>query len=61
MDSRKPAPHSYERRLWKAGYAWLSFRYVKDACDYILSEQIQPEAPIYYPLVTAISVLYARL
>jgi len=25
-----------------------------------LSEQIQPDAPIYYPLVTAICVLYAR-
>jgi hypothetical protein len=33
---------------------------VKDVCDYILSEHIQPEATIYYPLVTAICVLYAR-
>ena len=31
-----------------------------DACDYILTERIQPDAEIYYPLVTAISVLYAR-
>jgi hypothetical protein len=31
-----------------------------EVCDYILSERIQEDADIYYPLVTAISVLYAR-
>jgi hypothetical protein len=61
MARPKQQPHRYENRLWKAGYAWLSFQYVVDLCDYILTEQIQPEAKIYYPLVTAISVLYARL
>lgn len=60
MARPKQQPHRYENRLWKAGYAWLSFQYVVDLCDYILTEQIQPEAKIYYPLVTAISVLYAR-
>src|SRR6266487_6639655 len=60
MASRKHPPHRNENRFWKAGYAWLSFQYVVDLCDYILSEKIQPEATIYYPLVTAISVLYAR-
>jgi hypothetical protein len=29
-------------------------------CDYILSRRIQPEDTIYYPLVTAISLLYMR-
>jgi hypothetical protein len=29
-------------------------------CDYILSEKIPFNARIYYPLITAISVLYAR-
>ena len=60
MASRKHAPHRYENRLWKGGYAWTSFQYVRDVCDYILSEHIQPEATIYYQLVTAICVLYAR-
>jgi hypothetical protein len=60
MTSRKHPPHPFQNRLWKAGYAWLSFQYVVDLCDHILSEGIQPDAPIYYPLVTAISVLYAR-
>ena len=60
MGSRKHPPHRYENRLWKAGYAWTSFHYVNDICDYILSEQIQPQATIYYPLVTASCVLYGR-
>src|SRR6266404_7077832 len=60
MSSRKHPPHRYENRLWKAGYAWTSFQYVTDICDYILSHQIQPADAIYYPLVTAICVLYAR-
>jgi hypothetical protein len=60
MGSRKHAPHRYENRLWKGGYAWNSFQYVRDICDYILREQIQPQATIYYPLVTAICVLYTR-
>jgi hypothetical protein len=60
VTSRKHPPHPFQNRLWKAGYAWLSFQYVVDLCDHILSEGIQPDAPIYYPLVTAIIVLYAR-
>ena len=58
--SRKHPPHPYHNRLWKAGYAWLSFQYVVELCDYIMDGRIQPDANIYYPLVTAISVLYAR-
>jgi hypothetical protein len=60
MASRKHPRHSFEHRLWRAASAWNSFRYVSHACDYILNEKIQPEAPIYYPLATAICVLYAR-
>jgi hypothetical protein len=60
MASRKPPPQPCHNRLWKAGYAWTSFQAVVDACNYILTEHIRPEAEIYYPLVTAISVLYAR-
>jgi hypothetical protein len=60
MTSRKHPPHLYHNRLWKAAYAWSSFQHVRDACDYILSHKIQPEDTIYYPLVTAICVLYAR-
>ena len=56
MASHKPAPHPYQKQLWKAGYAWLSFQSVVDVCDYILNQKIKPESTIYYPLVTAISV-----
>jgi hypothetical protein len=60
MAGRKHAPHPYQTRFWKSAYAWSSFEHVRDICDYILSQQIQPEDTIYYPLVTAICVLYAR-
>jgi hypothetical protein len=60
MASREHQPHPFHNRLWKAGYAWSAFQSVVDTCDYILTERIQPDADIYYPLVTAISVLYAR-
>jgi len=60
MASRKTPPHPYEHRLWRAGYAWSSFGHVKDVCDYILNEHIQPEDAIYYSLMTSICVLYAR-
>ena len=60
MSSRKHPPQRYENCLWKAAYAWTSFQYVRDVCDYILNKQIQPEATIYYPLVAAICALYAR-
>jgi hypothetical protein len=60
MAGHKHQPRPFHNRLWKAGYAWSAFQSVVDACDYILTERIQPDAEIYYPLVTAISVLYAR-
>jgi hypothetical protein len=57
---KQQLPHRLENRLWKAGYALISFQGARDACDYILINQLQPEDTIYYPLVTAIAVLYAR-
>jgi hypothetical protein len=60
MTSRKHAPHPYWNRLWRAAYAWSSFQNVRETCDYILSQKIQPEDTIYYPLVAAICVLYVR-
>ena len=60
MTSRKHPPHAFHNQLWKAGYAWLSFQYVVELCDYIEREHIPCDGPIYYPLVTAINTLYAR-
>jgi hypothetical protein len=60
MTSRKHPPQPYWNRFWQAAHAWSSFQHVREICDYILSHQIQPEDTIYYPLVTAISVLYMR-
>ncbi len=60
MTSRKHPPHRYDKRLWKGGYAWSSFADVRDVCDHLLTEKISTDARMYYPLVTAIAVLYAR-
>jgi hypothetical protein len=60
MASRKQPPEPPHNRLWKAGYAWSAFQNVVDTCAYILTENIQPEAKIYYPLCVAITVLYSR-
>src|ERR1051326_692122 len=60
MASPKQPPHRAENRLWKATSAWNSFSNVRDACDHILTNHIRPDDLIYYPLITAISVLYAR-
>jgi hypothetical protein len=60
MASSKHAPHRDESRLWKAASAWTSFQHVRDTCDYILHEQIQPDDLIYHSLITAICVFYAR-
>jgi len=60
MTTRKQPRHKYENRLWKGAYAWSSFQHVRNVCDYILSKPIQFEDAIYYPLITAICVVYAR-
>ena len=60
MASRKHPTQRYHKRLWEAAAAWSSFQDVLDIRDYILNERIQPSAPIYYSLVTAICVLYPR-
>jgi len=60
MTSRKHPPQPYWNRFWRAAYAWSSFQHVRDVCDYILRHKIQPEDGIYYPLVAAICVFYAR-
>ena len=60
MAGRKSPPHPYHNRLWIAGYAWTSFQNVRNACEYILDNRIQPNDAIYYALVTAICVLYVR-
>src|ERR1051326_9093455 len=60
ITSRKHLRHSLQNRLWKAGYAWSAFKSVVETCDSFLDQRIQPDTEIYYPLTTAISVLYAR-
>src|SRR5205814_248100 len=60
MASKKHEPQSLQKRLWRLGYAQVSFEHVRNTCDYILKTPISVESSMYYPLVTAIYTLYAR-
>ncbi len=47
-------------RLWLLMYAMQSFDNTRIACDYIAQERLKETDPIYYPLIVAAHVLYAR-
>jgi hypothetical protein len=48
------------RTLWKMFYACEAFRRAREACEFILTQNLDADHPAYYPLVTSIYVLYAR-
>jgi hypothetical protein len=58
-EADQPAEKSHHM-LWRVGYAWTSFEYVRDTCDYIIKHDLQPNDEIYYSLMVAICVLYGR-
>jgi hypothetical protein len=60
MPSRKHPPRSLQDRLWLLVYAKQSFDNARIACDYITKENIQQADQIYYPLMAAAHVFYAR-
>src|SRR5207302_8133039 len=60
MTSKKHAPRPYQKRLWLQAYAWQSLSHVQVTCDFVFASKIKESDPIYYPLLTAIFVLYAR-
>jgi hypothetical protein len=49
-----------KRDLWRTTFAKQSVQRAIDACTFIISKIKAPEHPLYYPLVTAIFVLYGR-
>jgi hypothetical protein len=46
--------------LWKLHYANASLKHGENACLFLLNQQVHEDHPLYYPLVAAIYVLYAR-
>jgi hypothetical protein len=49
-----------KKALWRIAFAKTSIARAIQACDYVISNVQNLDSPIYYPLVTAIFVLYAR-
>lgn len=47
-------------RFWKLSYARHSFEHAKAACDYIIENKLTTNDELYYPLIVAIHVTYAR-
>lgn len=48
------------KTLWRLVFAKAAIGRAIEACDYIAANELSPTSPIYYQLVTAIFVLYAR-
>jgi hypothetical protein len=48
------------KALWKFFYAHECFKQVENACSFIIDNCLGNGHPAYYPLVTAVSVLYAK-
>src|SRR5689334_14650456 len=46
--------------LWKMLYARECFRHAKAAAQHILDAKLEQENPLFYSLVTAVHVLYAK-
>ena len=47
-------------RLWKMFYARESFRHCKATAQHILDAKLEVDQPLFFPLITAVHVLYAR-
>jgi hypothetical protein len=55
-----PAEFEDAKALWKFFYAHECFKQVENACSFIIDNSLDENHPAYYPLVTAIYVLYGK-
>lgn len=46
--------------LWKMFYAGQSFEHARAAAEYVLKKNIYEDNAIFYPLITAVYVLYGK-
>jgi hypothetical protein len=55
-------PEEFEdaKLLWKMFYAGQSFEHARAAAEYVLKENISADNAIFYPLMTAVYVLYGK-
>jgi hypothetical protein len=52
--------YSDAQLLWKMFYAGECFRQARGAAQHILDAKLEHGSPLFYPLVTAVYVLYAK-
>ena len=55
-----PSEYFDAQFLWKMFYAGECFRQARGAAKHILDTKLELESPLFYPLVTAVYVLYAK-
>jgi hypothetical protein len=55
-----PAEFEDAKALWKFFYAHECFKQVENACSFIIDNSLDENHPAYYPLITAIYVLYGK-
>lgn len=55
-------PHEFEdaKLLWKMFYAEQCFKHAQAAAEHILKEKLEEPSPLFYPLITAVYVLYGK-
>ena len=55
-------PQEFEdaKLLWKKYYAVQCFKHAQVAAEYILQNKIAEDDPVFFPLITAVYVLYGR-
>lgn len=60
--NEKMTPEEFEdaKSLWKFFYAQECFMHVENVCSFILGSGMTEKHPAYYPLITAIYVLYGK-
>ena len=55
-------PNEFEdaKLLWKMFYAGECFKHAQAAAEHLLKAEIEQDDPLFYPLVTAVYVLYGK-
>jgi hypothetical protein len=55
-------PHEFEdaKLFWKMFYAEQCFKHAQTAAEYVLQNRVAEDNSVFYPLITAVYVLYGR-
>jgi len=55
-------PNEFEdaKLLWKMFYAQQCFKHAQAAAEHILKDKLAEDSPLFYPLITAVYVVYGK-